>query len=77
MESTKIVGGKSWEQDVLSPGVVLSTRSTKLQPRELMGDDTNTHVCAASHPGGIFISNLPFPGLRGSLTEPASVTWDA
>lgn len=76
MESTKIVGGKSWEQDVLSPGVVLGTRSTKLQLGELMGNDTNTHVCSPSYPGGIFISNLPFPGLQGSLREPVSVTWD-
>lgn len=77
MESTKIVGGKSWEQDVLSAGGELGTRSTKLQPGELTGHDTNAHVCSPSHPGGIFTPNLPFHGLQGSETEPESITWDA
>jgi len=77
MKSIKIVGGKSWEQDVLSPGVQLGTRSTKLHLRELMEHDTDTHVCSPSHLGGIFISNPIFSELQGSLTEPLSVTKDA
>lgn len=77
MKSTKIVGGKSWEQDVLSPGVRLGTRSTKLQLRELMDDDTETHVCSPSHPGGIFMSNPSFSGLQGSFIELLSITEDA
>lgn len=77
VKSTKIVGGKSWEQDVLSPGIQLGTRSTKLQLGELMDDDTDTHACSPSHPGGIFISNPSFSGLQRSLTEPLGITQDA
>lgn len=77
VKSTKIVGGKSWEQDVLSPGAQLSTRSTKVQLGELTDNDTDTHACSPSHLGGIFISSPLLSGLQRGLTDSSSNTCDA